>query len=315
MVLSMAFGIHPAPVLAADEFPTRPISLIVPYPPGGATDNLARMLAKKISENIGKPVIVENKPGATGMIAGEFLSRATPDGHTIMMDQSSIVANPSLYSSVRFDVRKDLAPVTLPANMMHLLVVNSAVPARTLQELIALAKSQPGKLNYSSTGSGGPQHIAMEALKHTTGVDIMHVPYKGGAQALFAAMTGDTQMTMLSVATTLPQLKAGKLRAVAMLGTERSKVLPDVPTFAELGFKGLSTPWLGIFAPAGTPPATIKRLNAEFLNAIQDPQVRERMDAQAFEPVGSSPEAFRKFLDEELAANAKLIRVIGIKPD
>jgi len=190
IVLSMAFGIHPAPTLAADEFPSRPITVIVPYALGGATDNLARLLAKKISENIGEPVIVENKPGATGMIAGEFLSRATPDGQTI-----------------------------------------------------------------------------------------------------------------------------SKLRAVAMLGTERSKVLPDVPTFAELGFKGLSTPWLGIFAPAGTPPAIIKRLNAEFLNAIQDPQVRERMDAQAFEPVGSSPEAFRKFLDEELAANGKLIRDTGIKPD
>jgi tripartite-type tricarboxylate transporter receptor subunit TctC len=315
ILLSMAFGIHQSPALAADEFPSRPITFLVPYPPGGANDNLARLLAKKIGENLGKPVVVENKPGASGMIAGEFLSKATPDGHTIMIDQSSIVANPSLYPNVRFDVRKDLAPVTSPANMMHLLVVNSAVPARTLQELIALAKSQPGKLNYSSTGSGGPQHIAMEALKRTAGVDIMHVPYKGGAPALLAAMTGETQMTLLSVATTLPQLKAGKLRAVAMLGTERSKVLPDVPTFAELGFKGLSTPWLGIFVPAGTPPAAIKRLNAEFLKAIQDPQVRERMDAQAFEPVGSSPEAFGKFLDEELAANGKLIREIGIKPD
>jgi tripartite-type tricarboxylate transporter receptor subunit TctC len=315
VVLSAVFGGFHAPVIAADDFPSRPISFIVPYPPGGANDNVARLLAKKISENVGKPVIVENKPGASGMIAGEFLANAPADGYTIMIDQSSIVANPSLYASVRFNVKKDLATVTQPANMLHLLVVNANVPARTLPELIALAKSQPGTLNYSSTGSGGPQHIAMEALKRAAGVDIMHVPYKGGAPALLAAMTGETQMTLLSVATTLPQLKAGKLRAIAMLGAERSKVLPDVPTFAELGFKGLATPWLGIFVPAGTPAPAIQRLNAEFAKALKDPQVRERMEAQAFEAVGSSPEAFAKFLDAELAANAKLIREIGIKPD
>jgi tripartite-type tricarboxylate transporter receptor subunit TctC len=313
--VAMACGTSMPLALAADEFPGKSISFIVPYPPGGANDTLARLFAKKIGENVGQSVVVENKPGASGMIAGEFLAKAPPNGYTIMIDQSSIVMNPSLYPNVRFDVKKDLAAVTSPANMTHLLVIDTNLPVRTVDELVARARASPGKMNYSSTGSGTPQHIAMEAFKRAAGIDIVHVPYKGGSPALLAVMSGEVQMTLISVSTSLPQLKAGKVRAVAMLGTERSKVLPDVPTFAELGFKGMATPWLGIFAPAGTPAPIVQRLNAEFLKALKDPQVRERLEQLAFEPVGSSPEEFAKFLGEELASNGKLIRELGIKPD
>jgi tripartite-type tricarboxylate transporter receptor subunit TctC len=315
VLAAMAIIAAPISPTMAEDFPSKPLTFVVPYPPGGANDNIARILAKKISENVGQAVVVENKPGASGMIAGEFVSKAAPDGYTFMIDQSSIVMNPSLYKEVRFNVRKDLAPVTSPANMTHLLIINTDLPIRTVQDLIARAKAEPGKMNYSSPGTGSPQHVAMEAFKRAAGIDIVHVPYKGGSPAMLAVMSGDVQMTLISVATSMPQLKAGKVRAIAMLGGERSKLLPDVPTFAEMGYKGMATPWLGIFAPAGTPAPIVQRLNAEFVRALKDPQVRERLDQQAFETVGSSPEEFARFLDEELAANGKLIREIGIKPE
>ena len=314
-VLAVAGTAFPKSVLAAEEYPNRQIRFVVPYPPGGANDTVARVLAQKLSENMGQPVVVDNKPGASGMIAGEFVAKSAPDGYTVMIDQSSLVMNPALYPNSKFDVKQDLAPVTLVANMLHVLIVNPSVLARDLAELTALAKAQPGRLNYSSTGTGGPQHILMELFKRAAGIDIVHVPYKGGAPATLAVLANDVQMTFITVSTSLPHIKAGKVRVIAAVGRERSKILPDVPTFAESGFKGLATPWLGILAPLKTPAVIVKRLNVEFVAALNSAQVREKLEQQAFEVVGSTPEAFGKFLDDELALYGKLIRDVGIKAD
>ena len=305
----------PHPASAAEEFPNKQIRFVVPYPPGGANDTVARVVAQKLSENMGQAVVVDNKPGASGMIAGEFVARSAPDGYTVMIDQSSLVMNPSLHPNAKFDVKQDLAPVTLAANMLHVLIVNPTVPARDLAELIALAKAQPGTLNYSSTGTGGPQHILMELFKRAAGVNIVHIPYKGGAPATLAVLSNDAQMTFITVSTSLPHIKAGKVRVLAAVGKVRSKILPEVPTFEEMGFKGLATPWLGILAPAKTPAPIIKRLNAEFVAALNSPQVRDKLEQQAFEVVASTPEAFARFIDDELALYGKLIRDVGIKAD
>lgn len=305
----------PHPASAAEEFPNKQIRFVVPYPPGGANDTVARVVAQKLSENMGQAVVVDNKPGASGMIAGEFVARSAPDGYTVMIDQSSLVMNPGLHPNAKFDVKQDLAPVTLAANMLHVLIVNPTVQARDLAELIALAKAQPGKLNYSSTGTGGPQHILMELFKRAAGVNIVHIPYKGGAPATLAVLSNDAQMTFITVSTSLPHIKAGKVRVLAAVGKARSKILPEVPTFEETGFKGLATPWLGILAPAKTPAPIIKRLNAEFVAALNSPQVRDKLEQQAFEVVASTPEAFARFIDDELALYGKLIRDVGIKAD
>lgn len=305
----------PHPASAAEEFPNKQIRFVVPYPPGGANDTVARVVAQKLSENMGQAVVVDNKPGASGMIAGEFVARSAPDGYTVMIDQSSLVMNPGLHPNAKFDVKQDLAPVTLAANMLHVLIVNPTVPAHDLAELIALAKAQPGKLNYSSTGTGGPQHILMELFKRAAGVNIVHIPYKGGAPATLAVLSNDAQMTFITVSTSLPHIKAGKVRVLAAVGKARSKILPEVPTFEEMGFKGLATPWLGILAPAKTPAPIIKRLNAEFVAALNSPQVRDKLEQQAFEVVASTPEAFARFIDDELALYGKLIRDVGIKAD
>ena len=321
-ILSAAFAAlavagmnSPHPASAAEEFPNKQIRFVVPYPPGGANDTVARVVAQKLSENMGQAVVVDNKPGASGMIAGEFVARSAPDGYTVMIDQSSLVMNPGLHPNAKFDVKQDLAPVTLAANMLHVLIVNPTVPAHDLAELIALAKAQPGKLNYSSTGTGGPQHILMELFKRAAGVNIVHIPYKGGAPATLAVLSNDAQMTFITVSTSLPHIKARKVRVLAAVGQVRSKILPEVPTFEETGFKGLATPWLGILAPAKTPAPIIKRLNAEFVAALNSPQVRDKLEQQAFEVVASTPEAFARFIDDELALYGKLIRDVGIKAD
>jgi tripartite-type tricarboxylate transporter receptor subunit TctC len=302
-----------AGVFAQEAYPSRPIRFVVPYPPGGGNDLVARALGARIAESVGQPVIMENRPGASGMIAGEFVSRAAPDGYTIMIDHAAIVMNPALYPAVRYDVRKDLAPVMLAAVPEHVLLVNPAVPARSVKELIDHAKANPGKLNYSSTGSGGPQHVLMEVFRRNAGIEIVHVPYKGGAPATLATAAGEVQVQLISISTALPHIQTGKVRPLATFGATRSPVLPEVPTLAELGLPPLSSPWLGIFAPAGTPRAIIQRLNAELLKALGTAEVRETLAKQAIASVGSTPEAFARIIDEELQLYGRVIREANIK--
>jgi len=299
----------------AASYPTKPIRFVVPYPAGGGNDDVARILAPRLSESLGQTVVVENKPGAGGMIAGEYVSKAAPDGYTIMIDHSAIVMHPALYPSVSYDVKRDLAPVTLAVTLGNNFLVHPSVPARNVKELIALAKAQPGKLNYSSPGNGSPQHVSMEIFKRMAGVDIVHIPYKGGAPATTALLAGDVQM-MLSGTTGLPHVKSGKLRAIATTGEKRSALLPEIPTVAESGVDGYtSITWLGIFVPGGTPAPIVARLNAEFVKALSHPEVRKQLADRNFDAVASTPEAFARTIDADLALYGKVIREAGIKAD
>ena len=300
---------------AEGDFPSKPMRFIVPYPAGGANDTVARVLAQKISESIGQPVIVDNRPGASGMLGADVLSKSPPDGYSIMIHTSSVVINPMISQGLRFDARQDLSPVTLMVNMKYALLVNPAFAARDLADLVSQAKASPGKLNYSSTGIGGPEQILMESFKRATGANIVHVPYKGGGPAMIAVFTNEVQMTFLSVSTSLPFVKSGKARVLAVVGSSRSKALPDVPTTAELGFVNFPTPWLGIFAPPKTLVPLIQRLNSEFVKALNAPDIRERLEGQGFEIVAGTPEMFGKFLEDETAFYGKLVREVGIKAE
>jgi tripartite-type tricarboxylate transporter receptor subunit TctC len=308
-------GLMIFPAAAADEFPSKSIHFLVPYPPGGGNDVVARTIAQKLSENIGQPVVIDNKPGGSGMVAGDILSKAAPDGYTIMIDHSAIVVNPSLYPNISYDVRQ-LSPITMAVTIDNLLLVNPSLPVNSVSELIALAKSQPGRLNYASTGGGGPQHMAMEQFKSMAGVDIVHVPYKGGAPATMATLGGEVQMLFISVSTGLPHVKAGKLRALATAAPKRNALLPDLPTIAESGLPGYENiAWLGIFAPPKTPPAIVARLNAELVKALNSKDVRERFAKGGIDVVASTPEALGKVVNEEVSRYAGIVKAANIKAD
>jgi len=296
-------------------YPSKPIRFIVPYPAGGGNDDVARLIGKKMSESMGQPVIVENRAGASGMIAGEYVAKASPDGHTIMIDHSGIVINPGLYATVPYNVATDLAPITLAVSQGNMFLVHPSVPAKTIPELVAYAKAQPGKLNYASPGNGTPQHIGMVLFNKLAGVDIAHIPYKGGAPATTALVGGEVQI-LLSGTTGLPFVKTGRARAIATTGTVRSGALPDVPTVQEGGIKDYtSSVWLGIFAPAKTPPAIIDRLNQEITKALSAPDVRQQLVEKNFDVIKSSPQEFTKIIEKDLALYGRLIKESNIKPD
>jgi len=302
-----------APLLHADDYPSRPIRLVVPYSPGGANDTVARILGQKLTDNMHQPVIIDNRPGASGMIAGEFVSKAPPDGYTIMVDLSSITLNPTLYPKIPYDVRTDLAPIMRAVDVLHIFLVNADLPVHNMKELIAYAKANPGKLNYCSPGTGGPQHVDTERLRRLTGIDVVHVPYKGGAPALQAIVANDVQFGFFAVSTSLPQIRAGKLRVIAVSGEKRLALFPDVPTFSEQGFSGVVTPWLGVFAPGKTPAPVIKRLQAEIDLALHSPDVREKLETQGLEASPSTTAEFVKQVNDEVAMYGKVIRESGIK--
>ncbi len=312
--LTLMVGVSvPGAVSGQDVYPSKPIRFVVPYPPGGGNDVVARALGAKIADSIGQSVVIENRPGASGMIAGEFLSKSAPDGYTIMIDHAAIVMNPALYPAIKYDVRKDLAPVMLAAVPEHVLLVNPSLPVKSVRDLIEYAKANPGKVNYSSTGTGGPQHVLMEVFKRNSGIEMVHIPYKGGAPATMAVASGEVQAQLISISTALPFIQSGRIRPLATFGSVRSPVLPDVPTLIEQGLPALSSPWLGIFVPAKTPAPVVRRLNAEFAKALLVPNVQEMLSKQAIASVSSSPEAFAKILDDELRLYDRVIREANIK--
>ncbi|MGG5822115.1 Bug family tripartite tricarboxylate transporter substrate binding protein [Falsiroseomonas sp. HW251] len=315
LVAAAAATILARPSLAQEGYPSRPIRLVVPYPPGGGNDDVARMLAEGVSRGLGHPVVVENRPGASGMLAGEFVSRSAPDGHTIMVDQSSLVMNPALFGRTPFDVQKDLAPITLAVTVGIIVVAHPSLPARNVAELIALAKAQPGRINYASPGNGTPQHIDMEVLKRAAGIDLVHVPYRGGAPATLALLANEAQL-LLSGTSAVPHIQAGTMRALATAGLRRSSLLPDVPTVNESGLPGYeSGVWIGFFAPARTPAPIIARLNAEFTRVLQGEEMRRRFTEKNMEVVASTPDAFAEVIDRDLGRYTAVIRELGIRPD
>src|SRR6185437_13526091 len=264
-------------------------------------------------QSLGQPFVVENRPGASGNIGASFVARSAPDGYTIMIGTITLATNPALYKTLDFDATKDLATVTLVAGVPHMLVVNPSVPVKNVKELIALAKSKPGKLSYASAGVGSPFQIAGELFKESAGVDILHVPYKGGGPAVADVIGHHVDMTFANLVAVLPQAKSGQVRALAVTSAKRSTAAPDVPTMAEAGLpKYQFTSWFGVLAPAGTPPGIIKKLNAEIVKALHSPEISEQLSAQGADLIADTPEAFDAFLKGETAKWAKVIAAAGI---
>lgn len=315
--LLAACFIFAAPYYAgAQGYPARPIRMVVPFPPGGSIDVLARPLAQKMSELMGQQVVVDYRSGASGNIGTEITVRAPADGYTIMITTIPLVVNPSLYAKLPFDVAKDLAPVSLLAASPFVMVVHPSVPAKSVRDLIALAKARPGKLNYASAGNGTNLHVAAELFKNLTKTNIVHVPYKGGGPALAAMLSGETDLSFLGVVPATPYIKAGKMRGLATTGTKRTPVLPDLPTVAESGVKGYEfASWYGVLAPAGTPANVINALNDYIIKALRSSDLGERFAREGAEIIASSPAQFAAHLKSELVRWAKVAKEAGLHAD
>jgi tripartite-type tricarboxylate transporter receptor subunit TctC len=300
--------------LAAQTYPSKPITLIVPYTPGGGTDVLARTIGQKLSAKWGQPVIVENRPGANGMIGSASVAKAAPDGYTLAMVVTTHVINPNLYRKVPYDTIKAFAPVTLVASSPFVLVVSPSSPAKTLEEFITLAKSKPGALSWGS--SEGSTQLAGEMFATLAGVKMTHVPYKGGAPLMTDLLGGHVDMGATSAVTVLPHVRSGKLRVLVVGSEKRSTALPDVPTGAEAGLPGfVANAWYGILAPAGTPADTVTKLQQEIARILETSEVKERLDQQGAEPIGNTPAEFDAFIKSEMAKWAKVVQDAGISPE
>jgi len=300
-------------VQAADNYPQRPVRMIVAYPPGGGTDQVGRVMAEQLSQTLGQQVIVDNRGGATGNIGTEIAARAVPDGHTLLMGNVAPNAvNVSLFKKLSFDPVKDFSPVSLVAITPNILVAHPSVPAKTTKELVALAKAKPGALNFPSAGVGSSSHLAGELLKSLAGINMVHVPFKGGGPALVATISGEVQIMFATLPAAMPHVKSGKVRPVAVTTSKRSQAMPELPTIAESGIKGYeAATWYGLLAPARTPKPVIDRLHGDTVKILAGP-ARQRLEAQGFEPDGGTPAAFAAYIKAEIAKWAKVIRDAGI---
>jgi len=307
----LASGAH------AQAWPAKPIKWVVPFAPGGTTDILARTIGDKLAIALGQPVIIENKPGAGGGVGADYTAKAPADGYTIMGGTISTHAiNASLYKTLPYDPVKDFAPITLIARVPNMLVVNPDVPAKNVAELIALMKASPAKYTFASSGNGTSQHLSGELFKTMAGVEMQHIPYKGSPPALQDVVGGQVTMTFDNITTAWPLAKGGKLRALAVTTAKRSSVAPEVPTLAESGLAGYEVgSWQGVFAPAGTPPEIVKRLNAEIVKIIRMPDVNEKLTALGAEPVGNTPEEFGALVRAEVGKWADVVKKSGAKVD
>jgi tripartite-type tricarboxylate transporter receptor subunit TctC len=303
----MALGLA-ATGLAAD-YPAKPIRFLVGAAPGGGTDFMARLAAQKLNEAWGQPVIVDNRVGATGLIAMEMLAKATPDGYTLIVFNVGHMMSAYLARKVTFDAVKDFAPVSLMADGTTLLGIHPSIPARSVREFVAYAKSRPGKLNYGSGGMGGIQHLSTELFKREAGIDLVHVPYKGSGPGALALVSGQVEVFLTNLLALVPLAKNGKVTALAVSGNKRVSVMPDVPTFAEAGYPGVNVSlWQGVFAPAGTPGATIGKLSSTLAASVNTPDVTRLLEAQGAQPAGTTPAEFGRFLQQERERWLKIVR-------
>jgi tripartite-type tricarboxylate transporter receptor subunit TctC len=298
---------------AESGYPDHALRLIVPFTPGGATDMLARLVGERLTERLGQPVVIDNRPGASGNLGAAIVANAGPDGYTLLMAPTSIYAiSATLYAQLNYDLLRSFAPVSLVANVPHVLVATPDLPVRSVQELIALAKQQPGKMNLANQGSGTVSHLEGELFKHMAGVEMLNIPYKGSAPAMLDLTTGRVQVMFDSIASALPHIRSGRLRALGVTATARSPLLPQVPTLDEAGLKGYSAEsLLGILAPAATRRAVIDRLNRELVALLQEPATRERLAAAGFEPVSSSSEEFSRRIRADLLKWAPIVKSSG----
>jgi len=300
---------------AAQNYPSRPVRVLVGFPPGGGTDIMARVLAPQLSQSLGQPFVVENRPGATTNIASDMVAKSAPDGYTLLFTTSALAINMSLYKNLTYDALRDFAPVSVFAESPNLLVAHTSAGAN-VKELLAQAKAKPGAMNYSSAGAGTSQHLAGELFKARTGTNIAHIPYKGTAASLTAVIAGEVHFSFANVPAILGHVRSGRIRALAVLAPKRSDLMPEVPTMEEAGVKDVIVPvWYALLAPAATPREIVKALNDATVRAARDPGLKQKLVEQGADPVGNSPEEFSKLLREEVARWAEVVRISGAKAE
>ncbi|MDB5900296.1 MAG: Carnitinyl-CoA dehydratase [Ramlibacter sp.] len=316
LVLLASASVLAVPLAQAQKFPDKPIRFIVPFPPGGGNDILARAMQPRLAELLGQPVIIDNKPGAGGNMGTDMAAKAQPDGYTIVIASNQVTINPWLYSKLPFDIEKDLVPVAQAASVPMVLVVNPSVPANSVKEFIALAKASPGKYNHATPGTGTPQHIAFEVFNHEAGIKVTHVPYKGTGPALADLIGGQVQSAIGTMASVEPYVKSGRLRALGVTTPKRSQAMPNVPTIAESALPGFEVPlWYSILAPSGTPRDVIARLSSDIAKTLQTPEVRQRLTDQGFEVHYLNADQMADLMKRDIARWQKSIKDIGLKLD
>lgn len=316
LVVASFFVAFFAAAAGAQTYPSKPIRLVVPFPAGGPSDILGRALGQKLTEQLGQNVVADNRPGAGGNLAIGQVAKAPPDGYTVVVSAPTVAISPSLYSNLTYDPMKDLAPVARLATIENVLVVHPSVPAKNLKQFIALARAHPGKLNFGSGGGGTTNHLANELLKYLEKLNMVHVPYKGATQATLALISGEVDEVIVSVPSSLPMIKSGKVRPLAVLSKRRVGPLPDVPTAIESGVKDLQVSiWYALFAPAGTPRAVVSRLNQEVIKALESPDLRQRLVAIGVDPWPGTPEDLANLLRTETARYAMIIQVAGLRQE
>ncbi|HTD90775.1 MAG TPA: tripartite tricarboxylate transporter substrate binding protein [Burkholderiales bacterium] len=300
----------------AQSYPAKPIRVIVPFPAGGGIDAVARQLAPKLAEVLGQSLIIDNRVGASGTVGTEAAAKSTPDGYTLLATFASHAQNATLYRNLGYDTQKSFASISLIATVPNFLVAHPSLPIRTVKDLIVLAKARPGQILYASIGNGTPAHLSAEMLKSMAGIDLTHVPYKGGAPSIIALVAGETQLTITTVLLALPHVKSGRLRSIAVASLKRSSVIPDVPTIDESGVKGYdSNAWYAFFVPARTPQEIVARLNQVTANVIRTPDIRERLLLQGAEPAGGPPEELDKLVRDDIVKWGAVVRKLGLTAD
>ncbi len=302
---------------AAQNYPNRPVRLVVPFPSGSPSDVLGRLVGQRYGDALGQPVVIDNRPGAAGIIGADTVAKAAPDGYTLLMGGTGALAiNPGLRSRMPYDSVKDFAPVSLFASIPFLLVVSPSVPAANIKELVAVAKANPRQLNYASSGIGSPTHLAAELFKTVTGVDMVHVAYKGTGPATIDLISGQTHVMLSGITVLMPHVKAGRLRGLAVASATRSSLLPQLPTVIESGIPGFTADtWTGVLAPRGTPATIVMRLHGEVVKMLRDTDMKERLLGLGAEPIGNKPEEFRAYIRDEINKWTKVIRTVGIKEE
>jgi tripartite-type tricarboxylate transporter receptor subunit TctC len=315
-IVTVALCAQPAIAQDAKSYPTKPIRMLVPYAPGGTTDFAARVVGTKLSETLGQTVVIDNRPGAGSIVGTDAAAKANPDGYTLVMVDTGFSITPALYSKLSFDAVKDFTPITEVIRVSNWLVVNPSVPAKSVKELVALARAKPGQVKYASGGVGSPFHMAGEQFRLASKADITHVPYKGGGPAITAVVGGEVTYAFPTMAVALPLVNSGKLRALAVVAPKRVSVLPDVPTIAEAGMPEVTlSSWYGVLAPAGTPKALIDRVHNEIIKALQAPDVAKRFSSQSAAVIGSSPQQFGKLIQSEIATGRAVAKAGNIKAE
>jgi tripartite-type tricarboxylate transporter receptor subunit TctC len=314
--LLMALGASPAFAAGgADDYPDQYIRLILPFPPGGGTDTLSRIIGAQLKNDLGQAIIVDNRPGAAGNIATLLAAKAPHDGYTLLMGfNTALVVNPAIYPDLSVNIETAFEPISLIAEAEYVLVVNPSLPIHSVKDLADYAKTNPGKLNYSSSGIGGPLHLAGALFAAEENIDIVHLPFKGGSPAVLAVLNGEAQMNFGSIASTVPNIKAGKLRPLAVSGMKRSTALPDLPTLDESGLPGFNvTSWYGVLAPAGTPKPIISKLHDNLVKTLSAPDVKKSMEREGLAPIGSTPEELAQRIKDDTASWAELIKKLNLK--